>query len=66
MTNQAEFEHAVAANSTSTPDHPAGGLGASPATSMWQGPQVALGRFWSASISTGHLNRPGFIGGLVA
>lgn len=33
MTNQAEVEHAVAASSTNTPDHPAGGLGASPATS---------------------------------
>jgi hypothetical protein len=32
MTNRANVEHAVAASSTSTPDYPAGGLGASPAT----------------------------------
>ena len=57
MTNQAEFEHTVAANSTSTPDHPLAASARRPRRRCGKALRLRWARFWSASISTGHLEQ---------
>jgi hypothetical protein len=57
MTNQAEFEHAVAANSSSTPDTPLAASARRPRRRCGKALRLRWARFWSASISTGHLEQ---------